>query len=202
MGDASADDGFMARAGALTLLYLCSPMERSALLTMVAEMTTNIALQEIEEPEPEFLRMGIFEDSYLLEPADPDHPPGAPIDEQTMLRPTPAGREIPLVGASLARWLARCPSGPLTLGPKSASQMEAMLGGWCSAVTHAVAAGPRSVEQVQEAIQVLDLAMVERRMEIMTENDLLEPAPGGEPGEPQRFRATPWLRRSVGPLFV
>ena len=110
----------------------------------MAELTTGVKMQEIGPPDPEFMRMGIFEDSYLLEPADPDHPPGEPIGPDTLLQPTPAGREVPFVGAVLADWLRRCPQGPLEHGPESGRHMAALLGGWASMTIHALAGGPRS----------------------------------------------------------
>ena len=108
--------GYRARAGALTLLYLSSPLERPVLRTLMAELTTGVKMQEIGPPDPEFMAMGIFEDPYLLEPADPDHPPGEPIGPDTLLRPTPAGHEVPFVAAVLAGWLRRCPQGRSSAG--------------------------------------------------------------------------------------
>jgi len=171
--------GYRARAGALTLLYLSSPLERPVLRTLMAELTTGVKMQEIGPPDPEFMAMGIFEDPYLLEPADPDHPPGEPIGPDTLLRPTPAGREVPFVGAVLAGWLRRCPQGPLEHGPESGRHMAALLGGWASMTIHALAGGPRSAAQVCEAIQVIDRGAVDARIDSMLETRLLA---GGRAG--------------------
>jgi hypothetical protein len=194
--------GFRARAGALTLLYLSSPLERPVLRTLMAELTTGVKMQEIGPPDPEFMRMGIFEDPYLLEPADPDHPPGEPIGPDTLLQPTPAGNEVPFVGAVLADWLRRCPQGPLEQGPESGRQMAALLGGWASMTIHALAGGPRSAAQVCEAIQVIDREAIDARIDSMLATGLLEQAPGEDPDGEPLVRATEWLRRAVAPLAV
>jgi hypothetical protein len=205
MTDTPASDvgegGFKARAGALTLLYLASPMDRSVLLTLLAEATTGArVLDELEAPDPDdpAAIAAIFSDAYLVEPADPDHPPGAPIGPDTMLQPTPAGREVPFVGVVLQRWLDSCPEGPVELGPDAGPVLAPLLTGWCSMVTHALAAEPLTAAETQEAIQVLDLDTVEARIELMEEAGQVEalPSPDGEP----RYAVTEWLRLGIAPL--
>lgn len=197
----AGEGGFKARAGALTLLYLASPMERSVLLTLLAEATTGArVLDELEAPDlddPDTM-LAIFGDTYLLEPADPDHPPGAPIGPDTMLQPTPAGREVPFVGVVLQHWLDSCPDGPVELGPDAGPVLAPLLTGWCSMVTHALAAKPLTAVETQEAIQVLDLDTVEARIESMEEAGQVEALPGPE-GEP-RYVVTEWLRMGIAPL--
>lgn len=104
----AGEGGFKARAGALTLFYLASPMDRGTLLKLLAEATT-----------------------------------GAQVVEM---------------------------------------------------VTHALAAGPLTAVETQEAIQVLDLETVEARLEAMEEAGQLETLPGPD-GEP-RYAVTEWLRAS------
>lgn len=197
----AAEGGFKARAGALTLLYLASPMERRTLLTLLAEATTGAwVLDELEAPDlddPDTI-LAIFNDPYLLEPADPDHPPGAPIGPDTMLQPTPAGREIPFVGIVLQPWLDRCPDGPVELGVEAGPVLAPLLTGWCSMVTHALAAEPLTAVETHDAIQILDLDTVEARIESMEEVGQLEALPGPE-GEP-RYAVTEWLRLGIAPL--
>lgn len=195
----ATDGGFKARAGALTLFYIASPMERQVLLTLLAEVNTGVELQELEPPSEEFLRMGIFEDTYMLEPADPDHPPGEPIDEDTLLRPTAAGREMLPVSEMLEGWLRECPSGPRELGPDVGDVLGPLLWGWSSMMVHALAAGPLTAAEVKAALGVLELELIEDRIELMAEAGLLRELPGAA-GEP-RFEATRWLRRAVAPLL-
>lgn len=197
----AGEGGFKARAGALTLLYLASPMERSVLLTLLAEATTGArVLEELEAPDlddPDAIA-AVFNDAYLVEPADPDLPAGTPIGPDTMLQPTPAGREVPFVGLALQRWLDSCPDGPVELGPDAGPVLAPLLTGWCSMVTHALAAKPLTAIETHDAIQVLDLDTVEARIELMEEAGQVEalPDPKGEP----RYAVTEWLRMGIAPL--
>jgi hypothetical protein len=201
-GDA-AEGGFKARAGALTLLYLASPMDRGTLLALLAEATTGAhILDELEAPDlndPDTI-LAIFSDTYLLEPSDPDHPPGAPIGPDTMMRPTAAGRELPHIGMVVERWLDKCPAGPVDLGPEAGPLLSPLLTGWCSTVTHALAVKPLTMDEAHEAVQVLDLDSVEMRIEAMEEADLVEAIPG--PDNEPRYAVTDWLRQGIAPLLA
>jgi hypothetical protein len=193
--------GFKARAGALTLFYLTSPMDRGVLLTMLAEATTGVQmLDELDIPEPDDARdvEKVLNDPYLVEPADPNLGPGSPIGPDTMLQPTPAGREVPFVGAVLQHWLDLRPYGPVELGPEAAPSLSALLIGWTSTALHALAAQPLTAAEVCEAIQVLDLETVEARIDSMEEAGMLEVLES-EDGE-ERFAATEWLRMGIAPL--
>lgn len=191
--------GFKARAGALTLFYLSSPLNRGVLLAMLAEATTGAeVLDEIELPSEAAAIADVFSDSYLIEPADPDLGPGSPVDDDAPMQPTPAGREVPFVGGALHRWLAECPAGPVEPGPEAGPVLAPLLTGWCSTVVHEFAAAPRTAVEVHEAIQTLDLDAVEARVELMAEAGHLEAVPG-EPGE-ARYAATDWLRAGIAPL--
>ena len=199
--NSAGEGGFKARAGALTLLYLASPMERDILLTLLAEATTGArVLGELETPDPEdpAAIAAIFNDAYLVEPADPDLPPGTPIGPDTMLQPTPAGREVPFVGVVLQCWLDSCPEGPIELGPDAGPVLAPLLTGWCSMVIHALAAKPLTALETHDAIQVLDLDTVEARIELMEETGQVEVLSGPE-GEP-RYAVTEWLRMGIAPL--
>lgn len=197
--ESGGDGGFKARAGALTLFYLCSPLNRGVLLAMLAEATTGAEiLDEIELPTEAAAIADVFGDSYLVEPADPNLGPGSPVDDETPMKPTPAGREVPLVGATLHRWLAECPAGPVDLGAGGGPVVAPLLTGWCSTVVHELAAGPRSAAEVREAIQTLDLDAIEARVELMAEAGHLEAIPG-EQGEPS-YAVTDWLRAGIAPL--
>jgi hypothetical protein len=195
-----SEGGFKARAGALTLLYLSSGMNRSTLLALLVEAATGVrVLDELEIPEPgDSIDLSVLTDAYLVEPVDPDFPPGAPIGPDTLLQPTPAGREVPFVGMVLQRWLDRCPDGSIELDPDSSSALWACMSGWSSSVTHALAAAALTPAEVCEAIQVLDLDSVEARIELMESTGLLEAIPAGE-GE-TRYALTEWLRLSIAPL--
>jgi hypothetical protein len=197
----TGEGSFKARAGALTLLYLTSSMKRSVLLPLLAEAATGVQLvDEREIPDPDDpLDITMFIDPYLVEPADPDLGPDAPIGPDTMLQPTPAGREVPFVGLVLQQWLDRSPDGPIELGPDAGPVLWALLSGWSSTVVHAFAAGPHSASEACEAIQVLDLEMVESQIAAMASTGLLATLPGNA-DEEERFVATEWLRLAIAPL--
>jgi hypothetical protein len=200
LGGETNDGGFKARAGALTLLYLASPMKRSILLTLLAEATTGAELLDEDElPDPnDPIDLSIITDPYLVEPADPDFEPGAPIGPDTMLQPSPAGREMAFVGDVLQRWLDDCPDGPIELGPDAGPALSALLSGWCSTVIHTLAAEPLTTDEVYERIQILDLDVIEDQIESMEETGLLEAVPS-EDGKP-RYAPTVWLRQAIAPL--
>lgn len=197
----TGEGGFKARAGALTLLYLTSAMKRSVLLPLLAEAATGVELvDERELPDPDDpLDIEMFIDPYLVEPSDPELGPDAPIGPDTMLQPTPAGREVPFVGLVLQQWLDRNPDGPIELGPDAGPVLWALLGGWSSTVVHAFATGSHTASEAREAIQVLDLETVEAQIDAMASVGLLETLPVGADGE-KRFAATDWLRLAIAPL--
>jgi hypothetical protein len=198
--DEVSEGGFRARAGALTLLYLASPMERGILLALLAEAATGVELLDDFEPPDvdDPIDLSIFDDPYLFEPADPDADPDEPIDWDTSLRAAPAGQDLPFVGFVLEDWLSKCPEGPLKLGPEAGPAMSALLAGWSSRAMHALAARPLTVAEVTEAVGTLSPGVVEDRVEEMERAGLLEALPGGD-GEEQ-FAVTDWLRMAIAPL--
>lgn len=194
------EGAFRARAGALTLLYLASPMDRKILLTILAEAATGAeVIDEAEVPDPDDpVPLEIIADPYLVEPADPNVDPNA-IEWDTTLRPSEAGRDLLFVGDTLERWLDECPEGPLALGPDAAPALSALLGGWSSTVIHALAAEPMTLSEVTEAIGILDEDTIDDQIEEMKEASLLVPL-GPEDEEEDRFVATEWLRTAIAPL--
>jgi hypothetical protein len=191
--------GFRARAGSLTLLYLASSIPRELLLRLLTESITGVELVDDSElPEagdPADLQ-ALFSDPYLLEPVDPEADRN---DPDTKFKPTPAGREVPFVGAILQQWLSRHPSGPIELDEEAGELLWPLLSGWSSTVIHALAAGARTVTEVHESIQVLDFETVEHHIAMLENADLLEAQPCAE-DEEEPFAITEWLRLSVAPL--
>jgi hypothetical protein len=199
--NAGSGDRFKARAGALTLLYLCSPLDRGTLLALLAEATTGARVVErkLELPSEWDQIRTIFNDTYLLEPADPSIGPEE-ADDDTVRKATPAGREMPFIAKTLQRWLLRRPSGPMRLDDDAAEVVLPLITGWCSMVTHALAAGPLSAEEAREALQVAPLELVEALIETMEEAGHVEALPEpGEDGAPH-YAVSDWLRMGVAPL--
>ncbi len=197
---ATGEGDFKARAGALTLLYLASPMKRSILLALLAEAATGVELMDgIEVPDPDDpLDLEIIADPYLVEPTDPDFDPNDPIGWDTTLRASPAGEELLFVGFVLERWLNSSPMGALTLGPEAGPALSALLGGWSSTVIHALAAQPLTVAEATEAVGTLGYYDVEDCIDEMESAGQVEVLPGDD-GE-ERFAATDWLRMAIAPL--
>lgn len=192
-------EGFRARAGSLTLLYLASSVERELLRRLLAESITGVQLVEqweLPDADDPVDTSVVFSDTYLIEPVDPEDDPN---DPDTMFKPTPAGREVPFVGEVLKEWLRRCPDGALELGPNAGPVLWPLLSAWSSTVLHAFAAGPRTVAEACEAIQVLDLDRVETRIDLLEDAGLLEAQPC-EPDEEEPYAITDWLRLAVAPL--
>ncbi len=202
-GEASGDGkvGFKARAGALTLFYVCSPLDRETLLTLLAEATTGAQVmeEEIELPSEKAQIDSVFADRYMIEPADPNLGPDE-VDENTLMQPTPAGREVPFVAATLQRWLRRCPSGPIPLNDDAAGVVLPLITGWCSSVTHTLAGGPLSAEEACEALQVLPLDLVEALIETMGEAGHVEALPAVDGDGGPYYAVTDWLRMGIAPL--
>lgn len=196
----TGEAAFRARAGALTLLYLASPMRRSVLLAMLAEAATGAdVMDEVDVPDPDDpVPLEIIADPYLVEPADPDADPSAPIDWDTTLRPSQAGKDLLVVGSVLERWLLDCPEGPVELGPEAGPALSALLGGWSSTVIHALAAAPLTVAQITEAVGILSYDLIDDRVEEMLDAGLVDIL--DEDSEEERFGATEWLRTGIAPL--
>jgi hypothetical protein len=201
--DGIGGGGYLARAGALTLLFLTTSMKREMLRPLLAESATGVKLVSKEDlPNPDDpIDYEIIIDPYLVEPADPEHGPDEPIGPNTMLQPTAAGHEVPFVAGVLQEWLNRGPDGPTELGPEAGPALWALLAGWSSTAVHAFAAGPRTAAEASDAIQVLDAEIVDTHIAAMVETGLLKALRGPE-GAEQQFAVTDWLRAAIAPLAV
>jgi hypothetical protein len=195
------DAEIRAGGGTLTLLYAVSDAERSVLRTMLVEAATGARVQGLEAPpgREDKYRLDIFNDPYLLEPADPNLGPGTPIGPDTMVQPTPAGREFVFVSAVLQRWLGASPAG-LPEEEEWGEIVVPLLAGWVSGVTHAIAIAdePLTVAETSRAVPTLADEIVASYIVGMEEVGLLK-ASVGEDGE-ARYEPTRWLRLSIAPL--
>jgi hypothetical protein len=193
----AVEGGFKARAGALTLIYMISDAERGVLRTLLAEAATGTRVQEIEPPpgREDKYRLDLFNDPYLLEPADPDLGPGTPIGPDTLVQPTPAGREFVSVSTVLEGWLSARPGGPPALEEERGETVATLLAGWSANVTHALAAGPLTVAAACAAVPTLDDELVETYIARMERAGLLQAVDGGT-----RYEPTEWMRLSIAPL--
>ncbi len=114
---------------------------------------------------------------------------------------TPAGLEKIFVIATLDRWLARAPGGPISFGPEGWEEaIEALVRGWSTAIVHMLAAGPRSLAELDRAIDDLNFPILERHVEAMANIGQLELVGGRD--EQRVYAVTDWLREGVAPLVA
>jgi hypothetical protein len=193
--------GFKARAGALPLFYSISDAERQVLRALLAEAATGVDIQEIREPpgRRDAYRLDLFNDSYLLEPADPELGPGAPVGPETTVKATPAGRELVPLSKLIERWLARRPAGGPERGVEPGMCLAPVLTAWSSTLLHAVAAEPLGEDGAAEAVPTLPPRIAVDQVEMLAAAGLVEEVlyPEGE----IRYAPNEWLRRVVAPLL-
>ncbi len=188
------------RAGALTLSFLNSTMSWDGLRAILAQAATGADLVDLDNlllPDHDAAVTDIFADRYLIEPVDPNDDPD---DIETMMQPSPAGREVPLVGASLNRWYEQCPNGLVTSGEDSGDVLWPLLCGWVGTVVHAVAARPRTTAEIHEAVGVLPLDLIEANVRLLGGVELIRAVPAEPAGGAERFEPTEWLRQAMAPL--
>ncbi len=112
---------------------------------------------------------------------------------------TPAGRELVLVSQAIEHWLAAAPEGPLTPGTNAAkAPIKALAEGWTTTIVRALAAGPRSLTELNQIIDSLNYPAIERRLAAMRLAGQIEARRGNGRGTP--YAVTQWLRHGVAPL--
>ncbi len=190
--------GFRARAGALTLLYVAGSMDREDLLDLldadlngtpppvpdeeeVAEYEDELAAEEVDLDEEDFER------EQALEEDEPS------VHQQ--MRSTLKGEEFLFVAGTIKRWLARCPRGPLQLGLASARVLAPMVCSWSATLTHALAPGPLTLEELQRTLAALDPETVRHRLESMVNSGQAEGLYGS--GRAPTFALTDWGREAI-----
>lgn len=113
----------------------------------------------------------------------------------------PPGRELRLVAATLERWLATAPDGPLALSSGGAkAAIKALAEGWSTSILRALAARPLSLTELDCVIGSLSYPSLERRLSSMRLAGQIEPLPANGRGTP--YAVTKWLRQAVAPLVA
>lgn len=111
------------------------------------------------------------------------------------------GRELLFVVATLERWLAAAPEGPLPPDSGAAkAAIKAFTEGWSSSMLRALAAKPLSLTDLDRVIADLNYPSLERRLGAMRLTGLAEALPGNGRGTP--YAVTEWLRRGMTPLVA
>ena len=111
------------------------------------------------------------------------------------------GRELLDVALMLERWLDRAPSGPLQLGDAGAkTAVKALVEAWSSAMLLALASGPLSLTELDQAVGSLSYPAIERRLTALRVAGLVESHAGDGRGTP--YVLTRWAREATGPIAV
>jgi DNA-binding HxlR family transcriptional regulator len=217
-------NGYRARAGALTLLYLISIEERETLCRMLAQIEGGLFDPDVdldappleaggppdgEEPsEAEAAAFGSepFPDPDLVaapgevpeSEASADSPEVGP---DTPMRTTPAGEEMVVLAQLLEGWLRDSPAGEMRLGEEEAGfALITMVSGWVTTVTHRLAAAPLTIDELQRETGALRREALEGQVEAMRLAGLVE-ALDGPDGE-TRYGHTEWGRRAIAMLVA
>lgn len=187
------------RSGAQTLVMLATPLSGPLLRALSGGPKQQADLRrELGMPAQTTLRAQLkrLSDEGVVEKRRRDRFPGALQYELTA-----AGRDLLFVAETLERWLERAPEGPLELGGAAAkAAVRALAEGWSTTMLRALAAGPRSLTELDNVIGSLSYPSLERRLNAMRLAGQIEAAPGNGRGTP--YTVTDWLRQGVAPLLA
>lgn len=112
---------------------------------------------------------------------------------------SPAGAELAQVADVVEDWLATGPSGALRLSDDGAkAAIRSLTDGWSTTMLRALAAGPRSLTQLDRLITGLNYPSLERRLGGMRLAGLVEAQSANGHGTP--YAVTDWTRSGVAPL--
>ena len=110
------------------------------------------------------------------------------------------GNEALFVAATIERWLARAPDGPIEYGTDLAERAAAALtGGWSAAVVHALAREPMTASELDAAIEGLDRRRLQQHLTAMHGTGMVEALGAG--GE-ALYSIADWLRFGIAPLIA
>lgn len=125
---------------------------------------------------------------------------GMPYTVENELADT--GLAILAVAEIVDTWLTRAPQGAIALGSEPAKwAIRALIGGWDSAMLHALATQPLSLTELSSMISELSYPALERRLSAMRATHQVEPSSSGE-GRAKPYAVTEWARQAVGPLIA
>ncbi|HEX3174319.1 MAG TPA: hypothetical protein VHQ43_08900 [Solirubrobacterales bacterium] len=151
-----------------------------------------------------------MDDSINEPPEEPtedsaDQPTDEPIDDfaHQKFMVSPSGRELFVAVFAIEVWLDSAPGGALSLVDDDEAQaiLGSFIDGWRTHVTHAVAAGPLTLAELQRVVdEPEDLEELEALVAGMRGAGLLSARP--DDGEGASYAVTDWLREAVGPMVV
>jgi len=193
----SAEGGFKARAGAFTLFFLTSDKSREELLGMLERAFLGGLLPE---PDPELWEALDAAEAEDFDPEESTEIEELDLDVFAPFTTTSAGTELLFVAFNQQRWLKNCPRGPLDVGMLLAGDaMAALICGWSATVIHGLAAGPRTLAQLNERVDPIgDLETLEEHVAAMERTGLVESYAGSD-GK-TRYAVTDWLREGIAQI--
>ncbi|HSS03660.1 MAG TPA: hypothetical protein VLK89_00540 [Solirubrobacterales bacterium] len=112
---------------------------------------------------------------------------------------TPGGREMLFVAFVAERWLQGAPRGAIPFDSEEAElAIDTLVEVWSSTLMHALARGPRTFGELNEAIEGLSRRALKRHLVAMRSAGQVEAHPddGGE----TVYAVTDWLRAGIAPL--
>ncbi len=114
-------------------------------------------------------------------------------------RVSAGGREVLFVAFVVERWLQSAPRGPLDFeGGEAAEAVAALAEGWSATVVHMLAREPRTVAQLDRAIDDVDRREVRRLLSALQSTGQVEIVAGE--GGTAIYAPTDWLRAGIAPL--
>ena len=197
----AAESEFRARTAALTLLYVATSMDREGLLEML-----EASLAGVPAPLPGEDEVADYEEELEAEPDEEDREREQALAEldpdlHAPLELTAKGEETLFVSGTIERWLARCPQGPLELGLAGARALAPMVLSWSATLTHALASGPLTIEELEQALaSVLDPEALEQQLESMVNSGQAEALYGS--GRAPCYALTDWGREAISPIVA
>jgi len=111
------------------------------------------------------------------------------------------GREALFVAFIVERWLQDAPDGPLPFDSRETEQaVVALAEGWSATVTHVLARGPHTFEELARETEDLSPEELQCQLAAMRNTGLVESLTGDAGGT--IYAATEWLRTGIAPLIA
>jgi hypothetical protein len=194
-------DEFRARAGTLTLFLISTGSMPGELLGMLEEALGGGVIGPLVDlvlAEGDELRAykDLIDDED--DEADEDDFDLTDFDPDVKMKTTSKGEQMLFVGFTLDRWLGNCPAGPLKIDVGATGAIAGLVFGWSATVTHALAAQPLTLAELDAAVEMLSYETLEEHVVAMERMGQLEAQPGDD-GQ-MRYAMTDWLRAGVAPL--
>jgi len=110
--------------------------------------------------------------------------------------------ELRFVADTLKRWLDAHPGGPPDPEEATTRAIVAMVCGWSCALSHFIAAEPRTVEELEREVTALGgEPVVREHLQALVDSGQAEIL-AGEGDEEPRFVLSPWGREALAPLIA